>query len=34
LLDGLIKIGYTDSVIFPDLDGLAKETKRFFGYEV
>lgn len=34
LLKSIISIGYTDSVIFPDLDGLGKELKRFFGYEV
>jgi hypothetical protein len=26
--------GITDSVVFPDLDGLARETKREFGFEV
>jgi len=25
-------IGLTDSVVFPDLDGLAKEIKRFFNF--
>jgi len=34
LLDSIIAIGITDSVVFPDLDGLARETKRFFGYKV
>jgi hypothetical protein len=34
LLTSLVRIGITDSVVFPDLDGLAKETKRFFGFEV
>lgn len=34
LLKSIISIGYTDSVIFPDLDGLGKEIKRFFDYEV
>jgi len=34
LLLSIISIGITDSVVFPDLDGLAKETKRFFGFNV
>lgn len=34
LLDSIIAIGITDSVVYPDLDGLARETKRFFGYKV
>jgi hypothetical protein len=34
LLKSIISIGYSDSVLFPDLDGLAKETKRFFEFEV
>ena len=29
----LTAIGYTDSVVFPDLDGLAREIKRGFGFE-
>lgn len=29
----LTAIGYTDSVIFPDLDGLAREMKRGYGFE-
>jgi len=33
VLKGLTSIGYTDSVIFPDLDGLAREIKRGFGFE-
>lgn len=32
-LKSLTSIGYTDSVIFPDLDGLAREIKRGFGFE-
>jgi hypothetical protein len=32
LLTSLFKIGFTHSVIFPDLEGLAKETKHFFGF--
>lgn len=34
MLKSTISVGFTDSVVFPDLDGLAKETKRFFGYTV
>jgi len=34
LLDSLISIGITDSVIFPDLTGLATELKRFFKFKV
>lgn len=34
LLKSVISIGFSDSVIFPDLDGLAKEIKRFFNFEV
>lgn len=30
----LFRIGVTDSVVFPDLAGLALELKRFFGYHV
>jgi hypothetical protein len=33
VLKSLTSIGYTDSVIFPDLDGLAREIKRGFGFE-
>jgi len=33
LLDKLVWMGISDSVIYPDLEGLAKETKRQFGYE-
>jgi hypothetical protein len=29
----LLDQGITETVVFPDLDGLAKETKRFFGFE-
>jgi FRG domain len=32
LLKSLFQLGFTDSVIFPDLDGLAKEIKNFFGF--
>jgi hypothetical protein len=34
LLHSVLSVGYTDSVIFPDLDGLAKELKRFFKFRV
>lgn len=34
LLESIVSIGYTDSVVFPDLDGLAKEIKRLNEYEV
>jgi hypothetical protein len=32
LLRSLFQLGFTHSVIFPDLDGLAKETKNFFKF--
>lgn len=32
MLNSLTRIGVTDSTIFPDLEGLAKELKREFGY--
>ena len=32
LLNSLIRVGYTDSTVFPDLDGLAKEIRRFFRF--
>ena len=32
LADSLISIGVTDSVVFPDLDGLARELRRQFGF--
>lgn len=34
LLSKLVWMGITDSVVYPDLDGLAKETKRLFGFGV
>jgi hypothetical protein len=34
LMKALSDIGITDSVVFPDLDGLAKETKRNFGFKI
>lgn len=30
----LLNQGITESVVFPDLDGLARETKRHFGFEI
>jgi hypothetical protein len=32
LLEALLRIGITDSVVYPDLAGLSKEIKREFGY--
>jgi hypothetical protein len=29
----ILSHGITESVVFPDLEGLAKETKREFGFE-
>jgi len=34
LMNALSDIGITDSVVFPDLDGLAKETRRSFGFKI
>lgn len=34
LIERLINIGYTDSVSFPDLHGLAMEIKRTYGFVV
>lgn len=34
LKTALVEVGITDSVVYPDLDGLAKETKRFFEYNI
>lgn len=34
LLNKLNEIGLTDSVVFPDLEGLAREIKRHYGYWV
>ena len=34
LIEGLTRIGITDSVVYPDLEGLAREIKREFGYWV
>ena len=32
--EGLIKIGITDSVAFPDLEGLAREIKRIYKFKI
>jgi hypothetical protein len=34
LRESLFKIGFTDSVVFPDLTGLALELRRYYGYRV
>jgi FRG domain len=34
LRESLFAIGITDSVVYPDLSGLAMELKRYFGFEV
>jgi hypothetical protein len=34
LMKELFDVGITDSVVFPDLDGLAKEIKRNFGFKI
>jgi hypothetical protein len=34
LRDSLFAIGITDSVVYPDLAGLAVELKRYFGFRV
>jgi len=34
LLESLRAVGITDSVVFPDLEGLAMEARRDFGFEV
>jgi hypothetical protein len=34
MLRGLTRIGVVDSMIYPDLGGLALELKRFYGYRV
>jgi hypothetical protein len=34
LLSGLLSIGYVDSVVYPDLDGLSREIKRHFNFRV
>jgi hypothetical protein len=32
--NSLLNQGITESTVFPDLEGLARETKRHFGFEV
>ena len=32
LLNSITSLGITDSVIYPDMEGLGKETKRYFGF--
>jgi hypothetical protein len=34
LLKAVTSSGITDSVVYPDMDGLAREIKRFFGFWV
>ncbi len=34
LLRQLISMGVSDAAVYPDLEGLARETKRIFGYKV
>ncbi len=34
LRDSLFGIGYTDSMVYPDLSGFAKELRRHFGFKV
>lgn len=34
LIDSLMAIGVTDSAIFPDLEGLSREARHRFGFEV
>ncbi|MGA8808454.1 MAG: FRG domain-containing protein [Thermoanaerobaculia bacterium] len=34
LLESLLAIGFVDSVVYPDLDGLSREIKRHFKYRV
>jgi hypothetical protein len=34
LMDSVLSIGYTDSVSYPDLHGLAMEMRRHFGFKV
>ncbi len=33
LREALFRIGYTDSMVYPDLTGLAMEIKRHFGFD-
>jgi hypothetical protein len=34
VIKNLLAMGISDSTFYPSLDGLSKETKRHFGYEV
>ena len=34
LLNSLTSLGITDSVVYPDLEGLAKEVRRFYKFDV
>jgi FRG domain-containing protein len=34
LLNSLISLGTTDSVVYPDLEGLAKEVRRFYKFDI
>lgn len=34
LLNSLTSLGITDSVVYPDLEGLAKEVRRFFKFDL
>lgn len=34
LLNSLIALGITDSVVYPDLEGLSKEVMRFFKFDI
>jgi hypothetical protein len=34
LLNSLTSIGITDSVVYPDLEGLAKEVRRFYKFDI
>ena len=33
MMQKLYATGFTEAVMFPGLDGLAKETKRLFGFK-
>lgn len=34
LLNSLTSLGITDSVVYPDLEGLSKEIMRFYKFDV
>ena len=34
LLNSLTSLGITDSVVYPDLEGLSKEVMRFFKFDI